>query len=74
MHEHMSEMHKNAADCLKAGKSESQCHEAMMSECKDQSKHMKGEMNCPMMEKMGKMVKSGKMGTMHGHSDDPSKQ
>ena len=71
MHEHMSEMHKNAASCLKSGKSENQCHEAMMSECKEQSKNMKGEMNCPMMDKMGK---SGKMGHMQGHSDEPAKQ
>lgn len=68
MHEHVSEMHKNAANCLKSGKTEAQCHKAMMSECKDHSKKMTGEMNCPMMGQMEKMD------GMHEHSDESDKQ
>src|SRR4051812_435693 len=33
MHEHMADMHKKAAECLKGGKTEKECHEAMMTEC-----------------------------------------
>ena len=47
MHEHMAEMYKKAADCLRSGKTEVVCHDAMMTECKD----MKGKMDCPMMAK-----------------------
>jgi hypothetical protein len=55
MHEHMSIMHKNAADCLKSGKTEKQCQTAMMAECKES---MKGDMDCKMMEKMHKKMNS----------------
>ncbi len=57
MHEHMAEMHTKAAACLKSGKTEAECHEAMMTECKA----MKGDMDCPMMGDMAKMHKH-----MHG--------
>jgi hypothetical protein len=56
MHEHMAEMHKKAADCLRSGKAEKECHEAMMTECKSM-----GEMDCPMMGQMNMMHKK-----MHG--------
>ncbi len=52
MHEHMSKMHKDAADCLKSGKSEKECKTAMMSDCKEHMKSMPGDMSCSMMEKM----------------------
>ena len=55
MHEHMADMHTKAAECLKSGKAEKDCHQEMMSMCKD----MKGD--CPMMADMEKMHKH-----MHG--------
>ncbi len=54
MHEHMAEMYKKAADCLRSGKTEVVCHDAMMTECKD----MKGKMDCPMMSDMKTMHKN----------------
>lgn len=64
MHEHMAELNKNAAECLKAGKSEKECHDAMMMECKEHCKKMTGDAECPMMknmEAMGKHWHGGKM-------------
>lgn len=70
MHEHMAEMHKKAADCLRSGKTEKDCHEAMMAECKD----MKGEKDCPMMGDMEMMHKNMhakiKKGNMSSGSSD----
>ncbi len=65
MHEHMADMHKKAADCLKSGKPETECQKAMMAECKDYAKNMKGSMNCPMMGNMMKMH-HGMNGDMSG--------
>ncbi|MFI5347062.1 MAG: hypothetical protein ACHQ51_11875 [Elusimicrobiota bacterium] len=50
MHEKMAEAHKQAAECLKAGKPVKECHDALVAQCpmgKDGSPMM-GDM-CPMM-------------------------
>lgn len=54
MHEHMADMHKKAAECLKSGKTEKDCRDSMMTECKE----MKRDMDCPMMTDMDKMHKN----------------
>jgi hypothetical protein len=66
MHEHMADMHKKAADCLRSGKAESECHDAMMTECKSM-----GDMDCPMMGDMKMMHKNmyGKMKHQKGSLD-----
>ena len=52
MHEFMSDVHKKAAECVRSGKSENECHEAMMAACKEHCKGMKGD-HCPMMDHDG---------------------
>lgn len=50
MHEKMSEAHKQTAECLKAGKSVKECHEALAAQCpmgKDGGCAMKSD-ECPM--------------------------
>lgn len=50
MHEKMSDLHKQAAECLKAGKPVKECHDAMAAQCpmgKDGVCPMMGTM-CPM--------------------------
>ena len=66
MHEHMASLHTKAADCLRAGKKEKECHEAMMKECKE----MKTEMKCEML---GDSKKSQKPEKLNVQSKNPNK-
>ncbi len=54
MHEKMSELHKQAAECLKSGKPVKECHDALIA----QSPMGKG--GCPMMGENCPMCRGGK--------------
>lgn len=62
-HQHVADLHSKAAECLKGGKTQQECHDAMMAQCKEHCKdHCKGMAHmdgCPMEHKHG--GKSGKM-------------
>lgn len=71
MHEHMAGLHTKAADCLRAGKKEKECHEAMTKECKDMKPEMNHEMNCDMMGDSKKSQKPEKLNLQNKNRQKP---